>query len=111
MNRTLDHAEAWELLNDYVDEALPEAQKVAVERHLKGCRTCRHEIDGLRELIRQTASLAQGIEPQRDLWPGVAAAVRGEAGNMPDWLARREAQRDRRAHLLRSQGSSGAGPQ
>ena len=79
MNRTLDHAEAWELLNDYVDEALPEAQKVAVERHLKGCRTCRHEIDRLHELIQQAASLAQEIEPQRDLWPGVAAAVRGEA--------------------------------
>jgi anti-sigma factor RsiW len=79
MNRTLDHAEARELLNDYVDEALPEAQKVAVERHLEGCRTCRHEVDRLRELIRQAASLAQEIEPQRDLWPGVAAAVRGEA--------------------------------
>jgi len=34
MNRTLDHAEARELLNDYFDETLPEAQKSAVGSHL-----------------------------------------------------------------------------
>jgi anti-sigma factor RsiW len=54
------------LVGAYVMDAVPEADRVAFERHLGGCPACREELRGLREAAARLAS-ASAIEPRPEL--------------------------------------------
>ena len=67
-------------LDEYVDGDLDEAAFQEVELHLDGCAGCRGEERLLRALIAEAAALPREILPARDLWPEVAARLRGREG-------------------------------
>lgn len=64
-----------ELLNDYVDGYLPNAQRSKVEAHLVDCEGCRGDVQAIRRLVEEAGALAGNIEPERDLWPGIADRI------------------------------------
>ena len=62
-------------LDDFVDGALPERERAAVARHRDRCPACRAAEARLALLVARAASLPRGIEPGRDLWPGIVARI------------------------------------
>jgi hypothetical protein len=71
----MKHDEAWEALSDYVDGALPETRMSAIRAHLADCEHCRREEAALRELLSAARELPESVQPQRDLWPGIASRL------------------------------------
>lgn len=64
-------------LHRHAEGGLEEAAAARrVEEHLEGCARCREEVEAIREILRRAADLPRGIEPGRDLWPGVEARIR-----------------------------------
>jgi anti-sigma-K factor RskA len=95
-----DAAALHALVGAYVMDAVPDADRVAFERHLSGCDPCREEIRGLRETTARLAA-AVAIEPRpelRDQTLQAAARVRqlppmvpaarpaGLSGRLPRWI-------------------------
>jgi anti-sigma factor RsiW len=62
-------------LDDYLDGALPPDEMHALELHLAGCADCREEERALREIVEAAAALPEGMEPPRDLWPGISERI------------------------------------
>jgi Putative zinc-finger len=78
-------------LDEYVDGDLTEAEFQEVELHLGDCPECGQEERQLRAFITEAAALPEEIQPARDLWPDVAARLRGPEGMRlvpPSGLAR-----------------------
>jgi predicted anti-sigma-YlaC factor YlaD len=48
-----------ELVTDYLEMALPEAEMARFEAHLAGCRGCRHYLDQMRTTIRLVGRLRE----------------------------------------------------
>jgi len=71
----MNHAQARELLHDYVDNDLAAGDRRQLELHLSGCQVCREEIAYLLELQERAISLRRPVAPPHDLWPGIAAAI------------------------------------
>jgi anti-sigma factor RsiW len=69
-----------DVLDDYVDGDLAEAEFHEVELHLASCAECRQEERLLRSLLAQAAALPREMRPGRDLWPDLAARLRGTEG-------------------------------
>ena len=67
-------------LDEYVDGDLDEAAFQEIELHLAGCAECRQQERLLRALIAEAAALPEEIRPARDLWPEMAARLRGAEG-------------------------------
>jgi len=67
-------------LDEYVDGGLAEAEFQEVELHLDGCPECRKEERLLRALVAEAAALPEEIQPAADLWPDIAARLRGPEG-------------------------------
>jgi len=61
----------FELLNDYLDDALPPAERAAVERRLETDAELAAELAELRALLETAAGLPREAAPRRDLWPGI----------------------------------------
>lgn len=68
-----------EILDDYVDGALPEAQHHEAELHLAGCAACRSQERKLRAFLGEAAGLRHEVQPGRDLWPGIASRIEPRA--------------------------------
>jgi predicted anti-sigma-YlaC factor YlaD len=66
----LDH------LDDYVDGLLAESEAGTVREHLASCEPCRREEALLRQILAEASSLPRERALERDLWPGIAAAIR-----------------------------------
>ena len=78
-------------LDEYVDGDLAEAEFQEVELHMGGCPQCGQEERQLRAFIAEAAALPEEIQPAADLWPDVAARLRGPEGMRlvpPSGLAR-----------------------
>ena len=45
------HGRFLEMLSDYVDSELPEAERIAMEAHLQGCDSCAEELESLRATV------------------------------------------------------------
>ena len=94
----LGHVDRW--LSEWLDEALPESRRAAVQRHLASCPRCRVRADLLRETVRCLRSL-EAVAPPPGFVPrvrarieslgvaGPAAAPRHPAGRLRDALSRR----------------------
>jgi Anti-sigma-K factor rskA/Putative zinc-finger len=66
------------LVGAYVMDAVPEADRIAFERHLTGCEQCRDEVRGLREATARLGAAA-AVEPRpalRDQTLQAAARLR-----------------------------------
>ena len=63
-------------LNDYLDETLPEAERLEVAHHIDQCQPCSDEIERLKSLIERARNLPESIEPHRDLWPDIEARTK-----------------------------------
>ena len=75
-----------ETLNDYVDELLPEGEKLDVRRHLDECEECKQTVAEVRELIARASRLAE-IEPPRDLLPEIRTRTRRPGFGWMRWVA------------------------
>jgi anti-sigma factor RsiW len=79
VSRDLVCREVVELLNGYLDDALPADVRAAVEAHLAGCDGCTMVLDEFRQTIAMTGMLVeedQVTPAQRDI---LLAAFRGWA--------------------------------
>jgi len=114
----MKHASAWKLLPDYVDGELTGARLAALETHLARCPACEAEVASLRELKRCAAELPRDIQPARDLWPAISAAIAMRPGvaqrrlavaRLLGWSALRDAWKARPLPLgLRAAAAAGA---
>ncbi len=68
------HENMIERLSEYLDGSLDEPLRLEVEAHLTECRGCRDVLQELRRVVAGAAALGPR-EPDRDLWPGIAAAI------------------------------------
>lgn len=74
--RELTCAEILELVTEYLESALPDAERKAFERHLSGCDRCVLYLDQMRETIRLTGSLREeSLSPE--VCEELLAAFRG----------------------------------
>jgi len=80
-------------LNDYLDGALADPERVALEAHLEGCVICREFLTALRNLRARTQALSRSLEPERDLWPEIrdslstrGAGLPGSFTGFPAWI-------------------------
>jgi hypothetical protein len=64
-----------ERLDAYLADELEPGDRAAVAEHLDACAECRAEAGAWRELFERTAALPRSIDPPRDLWPDVDAAL------------------------------------
>ena len=69
------HPAAWGLLPAYLDGELSSAQRVQLETHLEACASCRGELASLKRLAERARQLPDALDPSRDLWPGILAAI------------------------------------
>ena len=46
------HGRFLEVLSDYIDGVLPEAERIALEAHLQGCDSCTEELESLRATVQ-----------------------------------------------------------
>lgn len=61
-------------LSEYVDGELDTATTAAIEAHLRGCAACAGTVSELRSVMNRARGLADR-QPDRDLWPGIAARL------------------------------------
>lgn len=61
-----------ETLQRLVDGELPSATDMPVRAHLEACMECRKRASDLEALIARVGALLPSIEPEEDLWPGIA---------------------------------------
>jgi hypothetical protein len=80
------------LLDDFLDGALPESERAAAAAHRDGCPGCRAAEARLSAVLVRAAALPRGIEPERDLWPGIAARI-GRRNVVPGAFGRAGRQR------------------
>jgi anti-sigma factor RsiW len=71
-----------ELLSACVDGELSGEAREAAERHLASCAECRAAYDDLLRLASRAGTL-EDRQPTRDLWPGIAARIAGDAAVVP----------------------------
>lgn len=69
------HPKWTDRFSDYLAEELDESTRAAVEGHLSECGPCRLVLEELREVVSRARGLEELGSP-RDLWPGIAAAIR-----------------------------------
>jgi len=74
----MNHEEAHRLLDDYADGTLPPGETAGVRDHLRRCEVCRRRLAQTEALIVAARNLPRDVEPERDLWPAVAARTREE---------------------------------
>ena len=77
--------EVVELLTDYIEDAMPTADRERLEAHLALCDGCTAVLAQLRETIRLTGTLTEDHipEPQRDALREVFRSWRSSAGAGP----------------------------
>jgi anti-sigma-K factor RskA len=66
-------------IDDYVDGLLPPGPSRELEEHLECCLPCRRAVDELERLLTAAAALPRSLEPERDLWPGIARRLEESA--------------------------------
>lgn len=59
-------------LNDFVDGVLAPEEAAEVADHLAGCAACAADAAELRRLLAEAGTLPRAVEPERDLWLGIA---------------------------------------
>lgn len=68
------HEEWTERFSDYLAGELAPALRADLETHVEECAACRADLEGLRDVIARAGGLGEK-QPDRDLWPGIEAAI------------------------------------
>lgn len=63
------------MLDEDLDQRLPDAERSRLDRHLETCASCRQADNELERLMSSVEELPLELEPPRDLWPGIAAQL------------------------------------
>jgi anti-sigma factor RsiW len=81
-------------LSEYLDDELPEGERIALEAHLQGCGECSGVLADLRQVVARARTLEHDA-PARDLWPEIAHRIGATAGESRtlDLTSRRAARR------------------
>ena len=79
--RTTEHRFCRENLSAYLDEQLDSRAQVRVERHLRECRDCQVELDGLRRTVKLVHALPRLRAPRAFRLPHTAPAPA-----LPVWM-------------------------
>ena len=66
-------------LNDYVDDALPEKERAAVDSHVASCASCRELVSGLRSVVAAAGAL-KPAEPPPVAWARIEREIRRRNG-------------------------------
>jgi predicted anti-sigma-YlaC factor YlaD len=61
-------------LSEYLDDELPDSERIALEAHLQSCPECSTIVGDLRRVIRRARTLKEQAPPQ-DLWPAIARRI------------------------------------
>jgi anti-sigma factor RsiW len=61
-------------LSEYLDGELPAEERSALEDHLRHCVACGAALADLKRIVRRARAL-DDRQPERDLWPGIAARI------------------------------------
>ncbi|HEX3235890.1 MAG TPA: zf-HC2 domain-containing protein [Gemmatimonadales bacterium] len=69
-------------LSEYLDGELPDADRSALEDHLRHCIACGAAVADLKRIVRRARALDDRA-PAHDLWPGIAARI-GAPAAVPD---------------------------
>jgi anti-sigma factor RsiW len=69
-----DHDRWLDKLSEHLDGGLSPEESRALEAHLAGCADCRQALADLRDIVARAHELGP-VEPDRDLWPGIADAM------------------------------------
>jgi hypothetical protein len=70
-------------LSDYLDDELAPSERRELAEHLKTCRECATTLAELRQVVTRAGTLPDR-GPASDLWPGIAARIRGEEEGAAD---------------------------
>ena len=62
-------------LSAFQDGDAPSGEMTAIRQHLAGCADCAAAAAKLRELVGALSKLERHLEPDTDLWPGIAARL------------------------------------
>ena len=58
------HGRFLEMLSDYLDGELPEAERIALEAHLQGCDSCTEEMESLRTTVQMLRRMPEVEAPR-----------------------------------------------
>lgn len=72
------HEELQELLGAYALDALPPAERAALDAHLADCPTCRAEVGELRSVVAALPLLAEEVAPPPSLRARIESSVRAD---------------------------------
>ena len=67
-------------LSEYLDGELSAEERTELEDHLRHCVTCGAALADLKRIVRRARAL-DDRQPERDLWPGIAARIGGPASS------------------------------
>ncbi len=68
----------------YALDAVPASERSAIEAHIAGCAECRHELDGLRRIVKRfVAWPADVLRPSAGLGARLAQRIAEETGKPP----------------------------
>jgi anti-sigma factor RsiW len=70
----MTHDQWTERLSEYLDDDLPEGDRIALEAHLQSCVECSAIVSELRRVVRRARTLKPHM-PATDLWPGIAQRI------------------------------------
>jgi len=73
--KTFDCEQILSHLDEFIDDSMAASDATAVRSHLEACPSCRAEVESVRDLVIKAKSLPRSIEPERDLWPGIAGSI------------------------------------
>jgi len=76
------HDEWMDRLSEYVDDGLDAGDRSGLEAHLFTCASCRSVLAELREVVEAAHDLGD-VQPERDLWPGIADAIGASRNVIP----------------------------
>lgn len=68
------HTRWTDQLSDYLDGALSDEERDALEAHLAGCAACATALAEVEEVVRSARALGE-VPPARDLWPDIDKAL------------------------------------
>lgn len=71
----MNYKEALKHVDDYLDDLLDEETRVAFESILADSESLQSEVEGLRRLKNEARTLPKHLEPERDLWAGIANQI------------------------------------